>query len=442
MTAEELRGNELALVGCVLDRCDFPEDTHGDTLDILDAVNVDDFADPEARSAWREIRALCSDESGFPSSIAVISAAGLSFSWLADLRSNYLAVSRTRANMLELARIVADDGRRRRVQAGLKEAATIGDASDAMMAALRLIEREDESRTRPAAITAAEEWLRMQAESGDHRKRGLIGLPSGFQELDRMTGGLEPGWLIVAGGRTSVGKSLLAVGTVSRCILDGRRAVIISTEMDAKTYRARLAAWDTNVSLPRQKMQDDLTDGERFALERAYRDQDAAGLMIRNDLRNFDDICRFARREAMRGDLALLVVDYVQNIRVRGVASIYERMSIVGEGLLELAQQVRAPLLALSQLSNSTAREGAEHIEFKGAGEIAASADLGLFLLDDDKTDKTSRKIEVRKNRNGRLGDIRLRFNQTFTRFDEVREGYPTGKWGRGNKGADYAARD
>lgn len=439
MNAEEVRQLERATVGRLLYRSQ-PGANQVDALDVLDKLEPGDFSDDDARNVFAAMGAAYSDTTGGASVEAIIRRdPRITFATLSELME---AGGRFSLQSLDdMAAAVARAAKVRRVSASLKAAACDAgtDPDKALDAVLLLADREEGRRAGkgPELITAAEEWRRMQTEAVEHQRRGMVGIPSGFRGLDRISGGFRPGWLVVGGGKTSVGKSLLAVGAVSQAIRDGRRALIVSVEMSVRTYRARLAAWGTGIPVSRQEM-GDLRAGEAVALARAYGEQDAAGLVIRDDVADLEEIARLAMKEKARAGLSLVVVDFLQNVTVRGMVSIYERNAAVAIRLQSLAKQIDAPIFALSQLSNETAREGVKGLlAFRGAGEIAHAADLAFTILDLDGDD-TARRLAVRKHRHGGLGEIKLRFNDSFTRFEEEHE---RAFW-RGNRGLDYAARD
>ena len=118
--------------------------------------------------------------------------------------------------------------------------------------------------------------------------------------------------------------------------------------------------------------------------------------------------------------LDILAIDYIQNLW--GDGSIYERMSRLAPILQYLAKELQITIIALSQVSNQHARgDTGGLINYKGAGEIAASADLGIEL-EREKDNKDRMKFIVKKNRHGRIAEGVLEYINDYTRLLEVKE--------------------
>jgi len=136
----------------------------------------------------------------------------------------------------------------------------------------------------------------------------------------------------------------------------------------------------------------------------------------------YDDVYTFKgiedRCKAIRtiSQLDVVFVDFLQNMQ--GEGSIYERMSIIPVQLQKMAKELDTCVVSMSQVSNEAARTDSKVIGYKGAGEIAAACDLGLWL-ERDRQDKELLLCSIRKNRHGPTGKKHLRFTDNFTRIVE-----------------------
>jgi replicative DNA helicase len=281
------------------------------------------------------------------------------------------------------------------------------------------------ARQRLLEQAVTEELERLEQAAND--KRDIPGLPTGISDLDRLLGGLQAGRLYVVAARPAMGKSLLALQFARHVAMRERQRVLFaSLEMsDSETAQRHLAA-ESGV------------DPERLHLGRV-RDEDWPGLLKAGanaaaapfHLLDDGDLSLFklraqARQIAVRyDDLALIVVDYLQLMRAeRPSGSRVEDVSEFSRGLKRLARELKCPVLAVAQLSRAVEQRPDKRpvlSDLRESGQIEADSDCVLMLYRDDYYDPDSERpgemdIIVRKNRQGRLGqvttqiDTRLRF--------------------------------
>jgi replicative DNA helicase len=266
----------------------------------------------------------------------------------------------------------------------------------------------------------AEELERLEQAAKD--QRDIPGLPTGISDLDRLLGGLQDGRLYVVAARPAMGKSLLALQLARHVAMQERQRVLFaSLEMsDSETAQRHLAA-ESGV------------DPERLHLGRV-KDEDwpallnaaahAAGapfhLLDDGDLSLFK-LRAHARQIAVRyDDLALIVVDYLQLMRAEQPSgSRVEDVSEFSRGLKRLAREMKCPVLAVAQLSRAVEQRPDKRpvlSDLRESGQIEADSDCVLMLYRDDYYDPDSERpgemdIIVRKNRQGRLGQVTTRID-------------------------------
>ena len=256
-------------------------------------------------------------------------------------------------------------------------------------------------------------------------EEGYPGLYPCYDLLARTIRKVSPGHLWVVGGYTSVGKSAWLVDFICRMYrhgTDNPGIAVFSTEMSCEQYLLRklsnhtkIPTWVITENTCKAEQTQDLIKAQVFFSTR--------NLYLYDRLYKIEDIERTARMLKSRG-LDIIAIDYLQNLW--GEGSIYERMSRLAPILQYLAKDLQITIIALSQVSNQFQRDkGAGGVfGYKGAGEIAASADLGIEL-ERDQIIKERMIFKVVKNRHGRIGEGVLEYIHGYVKFKEVVEEQP-----------------
>lgn len=258
--------------------------------------------------------------------------------------------------------------------------------------------------------------------------RGEVsGIPSGFIDLDALTGGFQPSDLIIVAARPSVGKTSLALNIAEHAAIRGKlRVGIFSLEMSQEQLVLRLLSSVANVDSGR------LRSG--FLEEMDFARIAPAMQVLANAALYIDDTPSIsamelrtkARRLQAEVGLDLLIVDYLQ--LMQGPASKdsnrVQEVSEISRGLKALARELSVPVVALSQLNRSPeARESKEPrlSDLRESGAIEQDADLVMFLWRADErieaTDGELINLKLAKHRNGPTGELQLFFTKRQTRF-------------------------
>ena len=262
-----------------------------------------------------------------------------------------------------------------------------------------------------------------------HQSQGAItGLPTGFTRLDEYTAGLQPGDLIIIAGRPSMGKTSLALNIAENAALGARKsAAIFSMEMSVEQLAFRMVS-----SLGRVD-QSHLRNG-RFSDDDWPRINGAIQQMAEAPIYIDDtpsmtptEVRARARRLQRERGLDLIIVDYLQLMRVAGTAeNRATEISEISRSLKGLARELRVPIIALSQLNRSVeSRADKKPVmsDLRESGAIEQDADLILFIYRDevynhDSPRKGIADINIAKQRNGPTGDFPLTFLGRFTKFE------------------------
>jgi len=251
---------------------------------------------------------------------------------------------------------------------------------------------------------------------------GYPGLYPCYDLLARTIRKVSPGHLYVVGGWTSTGKSAWLVDFVCRMYrgtANNPGIAIFSTEMSCEQYMIRCISNETSV--PGWCITENVMRPEQAkSIIKAQTHFASRNFYLYDTIYKIEDIERTARMIKEQRGLDILAIDYLQNLW--GDGSIYERMSRLAPVLQYLAKDLQITIIALSQVSNQHARgETGGLINYKGAGEIAASADLGIEL-ERFKDNQDMMRFIIKKNRHGRVAEGVLEYVDGYTRLKEVRE--------------------
>src|SRR3954470_10003511 len=259
--------------------------------------------------------------------------------------------------------------------------------------------------------------------------KAIPGTASGYEDLDTITGGFQPGNLIILAARPSMGKSSLMANFCENAALEGKKAVaLFSLEMSESELAQRFIASQASIkgddlrkgNVPNSRWPKIMQASGRLAQSPLYID-DSSDLSVL-------DVRAKARRLAQQhaDGLGLLVIDYLQLMRAAGDSdNRAEQIGQISRGLKTLARELSVPVIALSQL-NRGVEQRAEKIpmlsDLRESGSIEQDADLVMFIYRDEYYDKESERegiadLIIAKHRNGGLGTVELTFQKEFPRF-------------------------
>jgi replicative DNA helicase len=257
----------------------------------------------------------------------------------------------------------------------------------------------------------------------------VVGIPSGYSDLDKLTGGLQRSDLIILAARPSMGKSALALGMAyGAAVQHGKKVGFFALEMSAEQLVQRLLSTETGVDSHRLRL-GQIDDNEWDRISRAFGRLAEAQIFI-DDSANASvmDVRSKARRLQAEQGLDLMIVDYLQLMSGRRTENRVAEISEISRGLKGLARELNVPVVALSQLSRAVETR-ADHrpmlSDLRESGSIEQDADIVMFIYRDDKYDENSEKkgiaeLIVAKHRNGPVGTVNLRFFDRTARFADL----------------------
>lgn len=264
------------------------------------------------------------------------------------------------------------------------------------------------------------------------RRGTIVGVPTGFTDLDRMTGGLQRSDLIILAARPGVGKTSLALSLAHNAALKYHNSVaIFSLEMSKEQLVQRLLSMDAGIDQHRLRtgwIEEDewehIVEASDKLSEANIWIDDTAGISTM-ELRSK------ARRLQTEHGIDLIIVDYLQlmqsNANRRSENRVQE-VSEISRSLKELAREMNVPVMSLSQLSRSV--EGRQSkvpqlSDLRESGSLEQDADIVMFIYRDDVYNQESEQknianIIVAKHRNGPVGEVSLYFQASQTRFRDL----------------------
>lgn len=268
------------------------------------------------------------------------------------------------------------------------------------------------------------------------------GVPSGFKNLDALTGGLHDSELAIIAARPSMGKTALAMNMAEHATIEAKvPTLFVSLEMSRLELAQRMLSSQGRIDA--NKFRSGMISGEDHTKLVAASNKLGSAPLFVDDTpsRTMTEIAACARRLKRKENLGLLVIDYLQLIEPDNPNDPrQEQVAKIARRLKGLARELTIPVVCLAQL-NRQAEQGKEgghrprlsHLRESGA--IEQDADVVMFVHreeyyhsreDAEKNDLVGKaELIVAKQRNGPVGEAKLHFFHKFTRFeDETQKAY------------------
>jgi len=261
---------------------------------------------------------------------------------------------------------------------------------------------------------------------GLYYQEQLPGLKSSFYDLDSMTSGLQPSDLIILAGRPSMGKTAFGLN-IARNIASTYQApvALFSLEMSKEQLSQRLLASEAKIESNRLRS-GRLSQQDYQKLSSAIGTLSEVPIFIDDTatLTVMEMRSQARRLQAEHGQLGLVLLDYLQLMEGGGDNRVQE-LSRITRSLKTLARELKAPVIALSQLSRGVEQRTNKRpmlSDLRESGSIEQDADLVLMLYRDayynpDTPDRDLAELIITKHRNGPTGTVKLIFNAELTEF-------------------------
>ena len=276
----------------------------------------------------------------------------------------------------------------------------------------------------------------------------VVGVATGFRDLDTRTAGLQPGDLVILAARPSMGKTALAMNIAEAVALKAALPVaVFSMEMSAAQLMLRMAGSVGRINQSALRT-GRLAGNDWERLTDAYEKLSKAEIVIdESPALTVAEVRSKGRRMAREagGKLGLVVIDYLQ-LMSGPSGSDENRATQLGEisrGLKAMAKELDCPVIALSQLNRSVETRSDKRplmSDLRESGAIEQDADVIAFIYRDDYYNKNSREpgvaeILIAKQRSGPTGTVRLSWSGVHTRFDNLAEDYSPASYAHTERG-------
>ena len=265
----------------------------------------------------------------------------------------------------------------------------------------------------------------------------MRGIPTGFNDLDKILAGLQNSDLIVLAARPSMGKSSFALDIARHvAVFENKTVGLFSLEMSKDQLGDKLISSQANVNLwniRNGKLQDGAGDNDYSRIQHAIGTLSEAPIYIDDaGSVNILQMRAMARRLQATKGLDLLIIDYLQLMEpINKFHSSVQQVTEISRALKILAKELNVPVLALSQLSRaveSRVPQIPRLADLRESGAIEQDADVVMFIYREDRYNENSLKkniaeIHVAKHRNGPLGKIGLFFDEQRVSFRNLDKG-------------------
>jgi len=266
------------------------------------------------------------------------------------------------------------------------------------------------------------------------RKEMVTGVSTGYNDLDKLTAGLQPADLIIVAGRPGMGKTAFALNIGANAAFNGIGVAVFSLEMAKEQLVLRMLCSEARVNSSKVR--------SGYLGERDFPQLAKAAGRLHEAPIYIDDTpaisvleLRAKARRLVRDrakKIGLIVVDYLQLMRGMGGANNREQeISEISRSLKALAKELGVPVMALSQLNRRVEDRNdrrPQMSDLRESGAIEQDADLIMFIYRDevynknDDSKKGLAEIIIAKQRNGPIDTVNLTFLNEFTRFENYTE--------------------
>ena len=276
------------------------------------------------------------------------------------------------------------------------------------------------------AVTSAIDEI----EAARGRDGQMVGVPTGFAELDELTNGLHPGQLVIIAARPAIGKSTLGLDIArAAAIKHDLPTIVFSLEMGRSEIAMRLMSAESSV--PLQNMRKGTVDARDWTNIAQVRGRINDAPLFIDDSPNMTlvEIRAKCRRLKQQHNLKLVVIDYLQLMTSgKKVESRQQEVSEFSRALKLMAKELQVPVIALSQLNRGPEQRADKKpaiSDLRESGSLEQDADMVILLHRESAYEKDNPRqgeadFIVAKHRNGPTDTITVAFHGMFSRFVDM----------------------
>ena len=259
-----------------------------------------------------------------------------------------------------------------------------------------------------------------------------LGLPTGFDAIEKLLGGMQRSDLLVFAGRPGMGKTsfLLSVVRNVAYLATRPRIAFFTMEMAVEQIVQRLVSMETNINMQKLRLGQVSPQEQGRLLEAMARLSELQIYIDDTPALNPLELRAKCRRMHLEHGIDLIIVDYMQLMNAGGAYenNRVQEISYISRSLKELARELNVPVFSAAQLSRAVEQRQDKRPQLRDlreSGSIEQDADIVMFLYRDEVYNEATdipgqADIIVAKHRNGPTGTISLFFDKTITRFRDV----------------------
>ncbi len=254
----------------------------------------------------------------------------------------------------------------------------------------------------------------LEEEQKTYAGRDLLGYDTRFPTLNMITKGMQKKQLWIIGGYTGYGKSWFCVDLSWKCRALGAKTLYISLEMSATKVAWRIASLELSISEYRM-ITGSLKPEEKIEVDRFFDflKKETTNFWICDGLTTGDDIFYKILEMKSRFGLDVVVIDYMQNIAVRGKEE-YEALTSLARDFQRMAVTQDLLMIVASQ-NNRESLKGGKGFGYHGSSQIEKAADIGIIIEKPEEEHPEYNLIfNVAKNRNGITGLVKMKTNFSY----------------------------
>lgn len=291
-----------------------------------------------------------------------------------------------------------------------------------------LLRIRDETATTTRGPRFIKDTLQHAVETIEERfecKHPIVGVPTGYQDLDELTTGLHPGNLVIIGARPGMGKTALATCIAEYVASKGKPVLFHSLEMSEDEITLRFISSMSRINL--QKLRSGRLDDDDWPrlMSAVSMLQDAPLLIDDRPALTVAEIRATARRWQKTTGLGLVIIDQLNLMKGEGETQTI-KVGALATGCKVIAKELKLPVILLAQLNRDLERRPDKRpnaADLRDSGEIEQISDLIWFLYRDevyneDSPDKGIAELNIAKQRNGPRGLVRLTWRGDYARFE------------------------
>ena len=292
------------------------------------------------------------------------------------------------------------------------------------------------------------------AEEASLSNSPFTGVPSGYHQLDSITGGFQPSEVTIIGARPSIGKTALAISMISNMAIRAKNKIpvgLFTLEMNSFSVMQRLIAAEGGIDSNKIRS-GHISESDWALITKAAGEIYNAPIYI-DDTSSISliDLRAQSRRMKIRDGVQIIFIDYITLVTTEYKRNFprHEQVAEISRSIKHLARELNIPIVALSQIRRETEGRRPNLSDIRESGSIEQDADVVMFIHREEQgrngrgsdgpneqwwkqdqerqapppprnhNEPIETELLIAKNRNGAIEDLKLVFTPSTVRYDE-----------------------